>query len=159
MRRIYLIVLCLVMGVMGVTGLIAEENKGDVGYREELMARLFVLLSKEHVVSGQMENTPSLWVDAEIGKVTVPNGKLAQNGMRVEKALLPREAGVVIEVFGPFTEGITQKRWSTFHDAEKRRFEVCVRVADGQTIGIVGSYGPSFPVKTVEAIVALGKRR
>jgi hypothetical protein len=147
--------LLLLLSALLLSHLNADDIKSQNRDLSELIGRFVLVLSKDYIVSGQDFDAPTLWANGKIGRVNLPNGMLPSMGTRSETEIVPTDSGIVMRFYGPYAANSTQKIWSTWHNAEKRTFEITVSVPNGMFIGITGSYGATFPSKTVEELLSI----
>jgi hypothetical protein len=137
----------------------AQDFKTQSPELSDLVGRVFLTLSKDYVVSGQNFDGPVLLVNARLGRIEVPNGMSYDSGTRFETEYVPTDSGLVLRFYGPYSFGRVQKAWGTRHDKEKKTFEVLITLSKEEFIGVVGRYGASFPLQTVDGLLALRKER
>jgi hypothetical protein len=124
----------------------------------ELIGGLILQLAKNHAVSVQDFDKPTVSVNAKLGRVSYPNSKSGDTGYRYETELVPDNAGLVIKFNRPFDAQQVQKVWGWHHDSEKRKFEGVERTSDGLTIGMIGCYGSEFPRQELYELLPILKR-
>ncbi|MDD5262410.1 MAG: hypothetical protein PHD76_11250 [Methylacidiphilales bacterium] len=135
----------------------AESFNEQNSELSDLVGNVFLALSKDNVVAGQYLDVPTIWANAKLGRVEHPNGMLPSMGTRFETEYIPGDSGIVLRFYGPDPLHATQKDWSTWHNKEKRNFEIVVNLPDKKFIGMAGSYGSSFPTKTIDDLISLSK--
>jgi hypothetical protein len=146
--------LAIVLGAMCCCSARANDSTTQDNDLSNLVGRVFLILSKDNVVSGQTKGVVSLWVDAKLGVVQEPIGKNPNSRTVPRSELVPDSYGIVLHFYGPYNANEIQKVWTAWHNAKTRHFEFALSTPAG-LIGIQGWYGHSFSIETVDQLLAL----
>ena len=131
-----------------------ETQSSDLA---NVVGQELLTLSKLGVVSAQDFDGPMLWLNAKLAHVEVPIGKGGAAGKGFETQYVPTDSGIVLQFYGPYVLGETQKVWGTVDDKAGRTFEVLVELPARKFIGIIGAYGASFPRHAVDDLMSVGR--